>query len=155
MATEKQYLFFKSIYDEENERWKQIRDHARNYLSLTTLYSAFILFVIDKLRPESCLSKIVFLGAILSTLAAFLMSLWAAKVSEFEGLSDPSEIVEQFEDSPMSDEAFFDQRIADYVVASERNAKVNDDKATKVEVAGYLLLLGILLQACYFILKVA
>jgi hypothetical protein len=51
--SEKQYLFFKSLYDEETERTKQLYEHAKNYLSLAAFYSAFIVFAIQHLKPSA------------------------------------------------------------------------------------------------------
>ena len=51
MATEKQYAFFKALYDEEVARQASLADRAKTYLSLITFYSAFILFAVEKLRP--------------------------------------------------------------------------------------------------------
>ena len=48
VATKEQYAFFKSLYDEESERAKILAEHAKNNLGLATLYSAFILFVVEK-----------------------------------------------------------------------------------------------------------
>ena len=80
-------------------------------------------------------------------LAAFLISLWATKVTDYEAVNDPRDVLEEFGDAPVSDEEFFDSRIAEYVVAWERNSAVNDRKASRLKVAGYALLLGITLQA--------
>jgi hypothetical protein len=36
MATEKQYLFFKSVYDEETARQASLQDRPKYYLSIIT-----------------------------------------------------------------------------------------------------------------------
>jgi hypothetical protein len=151
MATEKQFAFFKSLYDEECKRGEELHDHAKNNLGLVTLYSAFILFVIEKLRPESTCSKLIFVATILCMLAAFLLSLWATQISIYEAVNEPADILEELGDSQPDDEDFFDDRIADYTVAYERDSEVNDKKANQLLVARYFLLVGIALHACYFI----
>jgi hypothetical protein len=153
MASEKQYQFFKSLYDEQTGRERQLQDSARGYLSLATIYSAFILFVVDKLRPDTLAARALFVAAIACMLAAFLISLIATRVSDYEAINDPRSVLEEFGDAPLPDEEFFDSRIADYTVACERNAAVNDKKAARLKIAGYALLLGIVLQACYLVLK--
>jgi hypothetical protein len=156
MATLKQYEFFKSLYDEESDRTKQLRDLGKTYLSLATFYSAFVAFVFDKLKPETIVAKGIFMATIICMMAAFLLSIWGAMVSNFEALSDPNEVIEQFtEDVPMADEEFFDHRIADYTVAYERNSAVNDAKALHLTIAGFAVVLGIFLHACYLVLRVA
>ena len=74
-------------------------------------------------------------------------------MSDYEAVNDPRDVLDEFGDAPVSDEEFFDSRIADYVVAWERNSAVNDRKASRLKIAGYSLLLGITLQACYLALK--
>ena len=71
MATEKQYAFFCTLHDEEVAREKQLNELARNYLSLSTLYSAFVLFVVDKLKPESRTTFALFIAAIACMLTCF------------------------------------------------------------------------------------
>jgi hypothetical protein len=154
MATEKQYLFFKGLYDEENARQTSLADRAKVYLSLVTFYSAFVLFAAEKLKPDTTALKIIFVGTVGSTLAAFLLSLWSIRVSEYEALNDPQEIITGFGTSPPEDEDFFDDRIVDFAVAYQRNSIVNDRKAVKLSWAGFLLLAGIFLHACYFFVKI-
>ena len=82
VATEKQYAFFKSLYDEESERAKILTEHAKNNLGLTTLYSAFILFVVEKQVADiAWWGKLLFCSAILFMLGAFLLSLMATQIA--------------------------------------------------------------------------
>jgi hypothetical protein len=153
MATEKQYLFFKGLYDEESARQTSLADRAKVYLSLMTFYSAFVLFAAEKLKPDTAVLKILFVATVASTLLAFLLSLWSIRISEYEALNDPQEIIAGFGTSPPEDEDFFDDRIVDFAVAYQRNSDVNDRKATQLTWAGFLLLAGIFLHACYFFAK--
>ena len=90
---------------------------AKTYLSLVTLYSAFVFFVAEKLRPDTVVSTLIFFATVAAMALSFLLSLWSAKVSEYEAPSDPQEIIEKFGDSPPTDEDFFDDRIIDFAVA--------------------------------------
>jgi hypothetical protein len=92
-------------------------------------------------------------GAIVFIAAAFVLSLLVMQVSKYEAITDPNDVTEQFEDTPMDDELFFDNRIADLTVACERNTGVNNSKAIYLELAGYALVLGILLHAAFFLFK--
>ena len=152
MATEKQYLFFKSLYDEERARQTSLQDRAKTYLTLVTFYSAFVLFVVEKLTPINICTMLVFLAAMASMGIAFLLCILALNVSEYEGLNDPEQILnEEFKNNATpTDDDFFESRIADYAVAYTRNSAVNDSKANLVSYAGYLLLAGIVLHAAYF-----
>jgi hypothetical protein len=151
VATLKQYEFFRSLYDEETDRQKQLHDMAKGYLSLATLYSAFVVFVVKELPMQSLVTKGAFFGSIICMISAFLLSLWATKVSDYEAVNEPQDVVDEFGDEPMPDEEFFDNRIADYTVACERNSAVNDKKASWLTVAAYVLVVGILLQAVYIL----
>jgi hypothetical protein len=154
MATEKQYAFFQSLYLEESERASVLADHAKNNLGLATFYSAFILFVVEKPGPTvTSYSKWIFIAAVVCMLGAFLLSLWATQISVYEAITEPADVLAAYEDSPPTDEDFFDDRIADYTVAYEKNSLVNDRKANELLVARYFLLAGIALHATYFIVR--
>jgi hypothetical protein len=154
MATQAQFSYFKSIYDEENARQTSLQDRAKYYLSLITFYSAFILFVAQNAKPDTLILKVLFVLIIVLMLVAFLLSLLSIRVSKYEVASDPAEIIHDFGEAPQDDSDFFDRRIADFTVAYERNSKVNDGKALMLAFAGYMLLAGILLHAVFILLKV-
>jgi hypothetical protein len=59
-------------------------------------------------------------------------------------VSDGVEIIESLGEELPIDEEFFDDRIADYAVASSRNRAVNTDIATILAWAGWLLFAGML-----------
>jgi hypothetical protein len=153
MATEKQYLYFKGLYDEESARQASLADRAKVYLSLMTFYSAFVLFAAEKLKPDTLVLKVLFVATVASTLSAFLLSLWSIRIAEYEALNDPQEIILGFGTSAPRDEDFFDDRMVDFAVAYQRNSNVNDKKAAQLTWAGFLLLVGIFLHACYFFAK--
>jgi len=151
MATEKQVAFFQSLYDIERERTASLRETAKNYVSLSSLYSAFIIFVTEKLQPTSVITKSLFGAAIITMLLAFLAALLVTQVATFEALTDPDEVINQFGVEPPTDADFFDNRIADYSVATQRNRIVNERKARYLAVAGYLILAGLAIHAAYFL----
>jgi hypothetical protein len=95
MATGEQLDFFRSVYENEAKRTSDLRELAKNNLALATVYSAFIVFVIDKLRPDSVPSKAMFVGALCFTLFSFLLSLWAGQIATFEEPSDPRSMVDE------------------------------------------------------------
>jgi hypothetical protein len=83
MATQKQFEFFRSVYDEEEKRADFLNDHAKNNLGLVTFYSAFIIFAVEKMRPNPGINTWLFVAAVLLMLAAFLLSLWATQISNY------------------------------------------------------------------------
>jgi len=151
MASEKQYLYFKFLYDEEEKRFSTLQDHAKNNLTLVTLYSAFLGFAFDKEKISNFVSLTLFTAAMLLMVFAFLTSLWATQISTYEAPSDPEEILAEMGDTPPSDDEFFDDRIVDFSVAYKRNSNVNDSKASWLSLARYSLLLGIFVHACYYL----
>ena len=78
MAIEKQVAFFKSLYDEESERYKLLQEHAKNTRGLVTLYSAFLIFIMSENARIELLGKILLSATTICMLLAFLMSLWAS-----------------------------------------------------------------------------
>jgi hypothetical protein len=106
VATEKQYAFFKSLYDEESERAKILAEHAKTNLGLATLYSAFILFVEKEVNGIAWWGKLLFCSAILFMLGAFLLSLMATQIAAFQIPNEPTDIVEGFGDNPPTDGDF-------------------------------------------------
>jgi hypothetical protein len=154
VATEKQYLFFKALYDEERLREASLADRAKTYLSLITFYSAFVLFATEHLKPDIVSLRLILGCTIIALIAGFLLSLWSIRVSNYEATSDPRKILHGFRPPPEDDE-FFDHRIVDFTVAYERNRLVNDEKARQLSLAGYMLLIGIFLHTGYFFLKMS
>jgi hypothetical protein len=50
-------------------------------------------------------------------------------IRTYEGIADPREIIERFGDAPPSNDDFFDNRITDLAVATNRNSAANDKTA--------------------------
>jgi hypothetical protein len=155
MSAANQYPFFKGMYDEECARQALLADRAKTYLSLITFYSAFMLFVAEKLKPETALQKTALALTIASILGGFLFSLLSIRVSKYETTNDPAKILHEFGKSPPDDETFFAKRIVDFAAAYEKNVPVNDGKALMLTRAGYLLLAGMVLHACYFFARIS
>jgi hypothetical protein len=109
MATEVQFDFFKHLYQEEDDRRKQHLESAKTYLSLSIFYSAFILFVAEKLKPDSVSFKCIFVGTVVAMLLAFLLSISATGISNYEISTRPRDIIKDSQ----TDEEFFKDRIAE------------------------------------------
>jgi hypothetical protein len=149
MATEKQVSAFESVYKEELERTKSLRDNARTYLSTSSIYSAFVIFVNDKHGPSYIYELIILAVSVTCMITSFLLSLTVINISQYERALDPSDMLSKIDDTS-SDSDFFDDRIADYAVAYSRNRKVNDQKARRLALAGGTMLTGMIAHALYF-----
>jgi hypothetical protein len=150
MASEKQYDFFKLLYDEESAREKQLNEGAKHLMSLATLYSAFAIYAVKDAQFDRW-DKVGFGIAIGLMLVTFLAALMTLRVKTFEAITTPRRALKSFGKAPLSDAAFYDRRIADLVVATERNCKVNDRKARMLALAGSAAPLAIFAQAAFFI----
>jgi len=155
MVTKDQYDFYARLFDEEARRTASLIERAKWYLSLTALYSAVILFVAEKLRPANGVELIVLTVSDGAMLLSFLVSLWAVRISGFEGIVLPSDVTAQLEKDGFDEEKFFLSRIADFSVATQRNSDINDKQASELALAGVLMLLGMIAHGVYFYLRLA
>jgi hypothetical protein len=151
MATKEQYDVFKFLYDEESARETALMEHSKLYLSLTTLYSAFLIYIAKEAAPQNVTQWAMFGVSATSLAAAFLFSIFAARMEDYEAINDPEKIIESFDEDRPDNESFFDDRIVDLAVACNKNSKVNDKKARRLEFAGICLLVGIAAHAVYFL----
>jgi hypothetical protein len=157
MATKEQCAFFEKLYNEECSREVALNNYSAGLLSLITLYSGVILFASEhseKIKLDVAADKYLFLATISVMTVGFLLVIFARQVVQYEALIDPDSVIDQFGDTPMSDEQFFDYRIADYQAAINANVPVNDTKANRLTAATYCLGAGILLYASLFILSI-
>ncbi|RWI57032.1 MAG: hypothetical protein EOR16_15610 [Mesorhizobium sp.] len=153
MATEAQYAFFRFLYEEENAREDTINQYSKTLLSLTTLYSGFVIFVVEKMTMMTLPMKIMFVATVASMLTGLVVTVWGSRLADFEGVNDPEKVVDQYDDAEdMPDEQFFDKRIADFAIATNRNSRVNDRRAKALLIASYCLVAGILCHAIFFMI---
>lgn len=150
MATQEQFENFKYMYEEENERYKQLTDRGKIYISLITIYGAFLIFTIKDGGVAGNLITI-FICATLAFVFAFILVLMALGMYGYETPMDPIEYFEQLGDEPPTNEEFFDDRIIDLSVAYNRNVKTNDQRVRMLIFSNLLLLVGLVLHATYFI----
>jgi hypothetical protein len=152
MATEKQYQFFLYLFELENARETQLNDYGKNAISIAAAYSGFVLFVAEKMKDALAnpVVEILFASVLAFMLAGLLLAIWGTRLAVFQTLSDPNSVIEQFTDTAMSDEEFFDNRIADCTAAIDWNVEVNDSKAKKLAFSSYSLAAGIFLHAAFF-----
>jgi hypothetical protein len=156
MASKDQCAFFEKLYNEECTREATLNGYSSGLVSLITLFSGVVLFAAehsDKVKLTSPINKYTFFGTICSMTVGFLLAIFARQLVRYEALTDPDSVIAQFGDSPMSDEEFFDNRIADYQAAINANVSVNDTKANRLVASTYCLGLSILLYAALFVLS--
>jgi len=156
MATKDQCDFFRYLYEEEERRYGQLESRAKLYLSVIAVFLATL-----TLKAQDVQASVKILGVPLWPLliealllaGALVFVVLGAYVRTYEGVADANDVVERFGDQPPTNEDFFDDRIADYVVATVRNTEVNDRSAWHLQASAFflaaamLLLMGILTYA--------
>ena len=85
MATQEQFEYFKYMYEEENERYKQLTDRGKIYISLITIYGAFLIFTIKDGGVSGSLI-VIFIGATLAFVFAFILVLMALGMYGYESV---------------------------------------------------------------------
>jgi hypothetical protein len=94
MMTQRQYDYFKALYEEENARFKDLVERGKTYLAVVAAYSGVFAFTADKLpgAATGVVPKVVFClvaGCFVSALISIVRSLGIAappevQVAEFE-----------------------------------------------------------------------
>lgn len=149
MATTRKYKVFKSLYDEEADRYTKLAGRAQLYLSIVTLYVAAFAFKfedIQKFIDPFGVSKYLAISVAIVLSLSLLATLMAIRIRSYEALADPEEIIKGFADEEPTDSDFLDARIADLAVATNQNSKINNCVANWLEAASWLLVAGLLLH---------
>ena len=153
MATETQYAFFKSVYDEENVRYTQLESRAKFYLTIQTFYLGAIAFKFDDIQKFSAalsVPPILFITGGLLVVLGLLLTVLATRIRAYEAPTDLQELLESFGSSP-TDSDFLDDRLADLAVATDRNSIANDKVANLLTYAGILLFSAVAVHFVTFV----
>src|SRR5947208_2887138 len=143
MATQVQFEFFKYLYEEENLLSDDLDTKAKHYITLQTAFIAAVIFKFADIKNFITDPSIkipasnIFVIAILLSLS-FLLCLIVLQVRDYEVVADPEMIISGYSDEPQSDAEFRDDRIADFTVATNRNAQINLANGSRLVWAGWL-----------------
>jgi hypothetical protein len=153
MATQVQYDAFKAVFDEEQARYVHLEKRANLYLTVITFYLGAIVFKVEDLMKFATrfgLSAVWFLaiGALLGF--ALLLVVRAVSIRAYERLFDPKQEIKSYADRQPADAEFLDKRLADFAVATDRNAKQNDRVAKLLRWAAWSIFCSALLQIVIF-----
>jgi hypothetical protein len=160
MATKDQYEFFKTAYQEQNERKKTLETRAQLYLTIQTLYFGFVVLKFSDLlsgsskSPSSLPASYLWFQVLVAALiaSALVFTLLAVRIRRYEAVCDLRSAAENIDREPAED-AFFDARIADFVVASNRNIEVNTDAAESLRSAGWLMVSAVLSHLVFLVVS--
>lgn len=148
MATKEQCEFFRGLYAEEERSSAQLESRAKVYLSIITAFLVTLLFQ-SRGEPDGTTAlgiPGVALALVATVLAASLcLVVYAIMIRTYEATTDGVDIINGYGETLPSDEEFFEDRIADYAVASSRNRTVNNRVAAILSGAGVCIAIASLL----------
>lgn len=139
MATKEHLDFFRELYGEENARYADLESRAKFYIGVVAIFLATLLFKVKEVRESAALLEIPWWMLLLEMLClavAVLLVVLGATIREYEGIADPEQLIDDYEDEWPDNEQFFEDRIADYVVATNRNRDTNNRAANYLQGAG-------------------
>lgn len=148
MATKDQYEFFHSLYEVEERTSLQLEGRAKVYLGIISAFLVAVFLKTDEVIKSSKSLKISFAFVLVEALLlslALVFLMFALRIRAFEAINDGKEIVNDYEGPWPDDEEFFEDRIADYAVASSRNRAINNQTASLLATAAWLIIFGMLL----------
>lgn len=148
MATKDQYEFFSQRYVEETERQRDLLKKSQLYFSVITLVSSILFANIQTFKDivKDDIPLAITSSILLVTIAAILVCLFCSiRIKDYFQAIDTKDYLDNLPDAEEKDCDFFDNRIADFIAALDKNKKVNDDKADWLKYSEYAILFFILL----------
>lgn len=155
MATKEQWEVFKFLLVEESQRYNDLNDKGKIYISIIAIYLGAIAFKIDQWIPIVKVDKITtffFVAALISFIGALFTTIVAMGIYSYEGINDPEDILDSFGDEPQTNAEFFDNRIVDATVATNRNIQKNNFRAKLLYLSSTLIGIAILSHAITILL---
>jgi hypothetical protein len=151
MATQAQYEFFRSLYEEEERTSLQLEGRAKVYLGIISAFLVTVFLKTDEVVRSATTLKISFslllIEAVLLSIALVFVIL-GLRIRHFEAVNDGVDIVNAYGETEPEDSEFFDDRIADYAFASSRNRAFNNETAVLLAWASWLIIAGMLGVLC-------
>lgn len=147
MATKEQYEFFRFLHEDEERTYLALEARTRFYFAVISLFLASLLFKTGEPRSSTGVFGMPWwvLALVATVLAAsVVLVVLAARIQTYEGVADPEQVISTFRTAQPKDSDFFDDRIADLAVATNRNAAVNDRVANLLSHAAVCLALAML-----------
>jgi len=156
MASIAQYQFFKELYAEENTRYNELTKKAEVYFSIVSLFLSAVLFKFNDV--SSSIGKLhnvcLIIGLSISLIAvgiALLLLIYSLKIRKYEGTIDMEEYIGKNKTYYQEDGEFYEDRIADFIVAIDRNTETNNKRADLLTISTYFIVAGLLFLIAFFI----
>src|SRR5438067_13393320 len=106
MATEKQYEFFRYLYEQEEHRRERLDTRAQSYLTMISLYAAGLAVLWERAASVPGLKLVpswVFLVSGVALLLSLLATMAGLHVRSYEGIVDPRRTVSQLSERDLRD----------------------------------------------------
>ena len=155
MATKIEFEAFKYLYEREHARYLELGNRAKIFLSLITLIFGSLFLKLDAILTIAGRHWSILLILIMTWLAfmgALICTLLSLFIRVYEGLNRPRRMADEIDETHPDEATFLDSRIADFTVATERNHKENESRASWLQRAGLALLLGFSLSFLFLLL---
>ncbi len=127
-----QYEFFRALYDEEERTTVQLEGRAKVYLGVISAFLATLLLKADDAQKVAAVLKVPWFLLLLEALpmtVALGVVFWALRIREFEAVNDGPDLIDRYGDDWPTEEQFYEDRVADYAVASSINRGLNNQTA--------------------------
>jgi len=145
---------FKEAYDAENERYTQLESRAKFYLTIISFYLGAVAFKfadVLKFLKEYRISAALYVGGGMLLSLSLLLTILATRIRGYEGAFDLRQITDSFKSSMPKEKDFLEDRLTDYVVATDRNRATNNRVADLLSGSSWLLFAAVLLQLIIFV----
>jgi hypothetical protein len=157
MATKEQWEIFKYIYEMEQVRNQKLIERGKVYLSLITLYIGAIGLKVEfwssKLSTNSYMVSL-FIILLLIFLISLCFSALALGIYSYESINDPKIIIDNYGSNVPKNEEFFNDRIIDVSVATNRNKNQNDKRSNMLKISSWIMVIGILAHMSIMIIVI-
>jgi hypothetical protein len=146
MATKDQYEFFNQRYIEESERQRDLLKKSQLYFTVVTAISSFLFTNITTLKDivKADDGIKITISILIVDLCLILFLLFKSiKVQDYVLPINTEEYVNNLPadtSEEESDKDFFDNRVADFISAIDKNQNINNDKADFIKYSEYAII---------------
>ena len=140
----------KLAYDDEESRYDDLGERTKIFISVQTIYIAAFSFKLADSEalnlPEDNYQTFLLAVAGVMLVLSLLLTVVASRILDYERPFDARDGALKLGDPAYSRDEMYEDRIADYVVATERNIRTNDHRARILAASCYFMVGGI---ACH------
>lgn len=146
MATKDQYEFFNQRYVEETERQRDLLKKSQIYFTVVTVISSFLFTNITTLKDivKADDGIKITISILIVDLCLILFLLFKSiRVQDYVLPIDTEEYIDNLPSDTQEEESdadFFDNRVAGFISAIDKNQNINNDKADFIKYSEYAII---------------